>query len=286
MIDDPYSSGAKHYDAAQGVKDNLVNRDFYLGLANTYGGPPRAPTNPTSSEDFYLGLANTYGGPVLELGCGTGRITLPLARQGIDVTGLDASHSMLEVLRAKRAKEPAGVRRKIRVIEGDFRTHYLRDRFSLVVIPFRPMQHMYTTDDQLAALKNASRHLADGGILAFDVFNPRFDILLSGVGEEYLDLEWPAQDGTDRMIRRYFIKDEIDLVNLNFSGRFIFRLCEGDQVLSEEVQPLKMSVYTYPHLKLLFSAAGLESVEEFGSFDRRPIGPEAPEMIFLLKRRQ
>ena len=124
------------------------------------------------------------------------------------------------------------------------------------------------------------------GILAFDVFNPNFAKILTGIGEEYLDLEWPAQDGSDRMVRRYFVKDEIDLINLNFSGRFIFRLCEGDKVLSEEAQPLKMSFYTYPHLKLLFCAAGLESVEEFGSFDRKPIGPEAPEMIFLLKRRQ
>ena len=262
MIDDSYSSGAKHYDAAYSVKEDLVDRHFYLNLANEYGGP------------------------VLEFGCGTGRITLPLARQGVDVTGMDASHSMLEVLRAKLAKESESVQRRTRVIEGDFRTHYLGDQFSVVVIPFRPMQHMYTTEDQLTALQNARRHLSDGGILAFDVFNPRFDILLSGIGEEYLDLEWPAQDGTDRMIRRYFVKDEIDPVNLNFSGRFIFRLCEGDQVLSEEVQPLKMSAYTYPHLKLLFYAAGLESVEEFGSFDRRPIGPEAPEMIFLLKRRQ
>ena len=57
------------------------------------------------------------------------------------------------------------------------------------------------------------------------------------------------------MIRRYYVKDEIDLINLNFSGRFIFRLCEGDQILSEEVQPLKMSFYTYPHLKVLFCAA-------------------------------
>ena len=259
MIDDFYSSGAKHYDAAY---EDLVDRDFYLDLANEYGGP------------------------VLEFGCGTGRITLPLARQGVDVTGIDASHSMLEVLRAKLAKERGSIRWRTRVIEGDFRTHYLGDQFSLVVIPFRPMQHMYTTEDQLAALKNAGRHLADGGILAFDVFNPRFDKILSGVGEEYLDLEWPTQGGTERMIRRYFVKDEIDLVNLNFSGRFIFRLCEGDKVLSEEVQPLKMSVYTYPHLKVLFCATDLEIVGEFGSFDRRPIAPEAPEMIFLLKRRQ
>ena len=262
MIDDFYSLGAKHYDAAYSVKDDLVDRDFYLDLANEYGGP------------------------VLEFGCGTGRITLPLARQGIDVTGMDDSHSMLEVLRTKFAKESADVQRRMRVVEGDFRTHYLEDQFSLVVIPFRPMQHMYTTEDQLAALKNAKRHLADDGVLAFDVFNPNFAKILTGVGEEYLDLEWPAQDGTDRMVRRYFVKDEIDLINLNFSGRFIFRLSEGDKVLSEEAQPLKMSFYTYPHLKLLFYAVGLESVEEFGSFDRRPIGPGAPEMIFLLKRRQ
>ena len=211
MIDDSYSlGGAKHYDAAYSVKEDLVDRDFYLDLANEYGGP------------------------VLEFGCGTGRITLPLARQGVDVTGLDASHSMLEVLRAKIAKEHESVRRRTRVIEGDFRTHYLGDQFSLVVIPFRPMQHMYTPEDQLAALQNARKHLADDGVLAFDVFNPSFAKILTGVGEEYLELEWPAQDGSDRMVRRYFVKDEIDLINLNFSGRFIFRLCEGDKVLSEE----------------------------------------------------
>ena len=145
------SSGAEHYDAAYSVKDDLVDRNFYLDLADEYGGP------------------------VLEFGCGTGRITLPLARQGVDVTGIDASHSMLEVLRAKLAREPEQVRRRTMVIEGDFRTHQIGDRFPLVVIPFRPMQHMYTTDDQLSALKNAGRHLADGGILAFDVFYPSFE---------------------------------------------------------------------------------------------------------------
>ena len=261
MIDDSYSLAAKHYDAAYSVKEDLVDRDFYLELAREYGGP------------------------VLELGCGTGRITLPLARQGVDVTGIDASRAMLEVLRAKLADEPAAVRRRVRVVEGDFRTLCLCDQYPLIMIPFRPMQHMYTTEDQLAALRNAGRHLADGGTLAFDVFNPRFDKLLSGDGQEHLELEWPTEDETGRTIRRYFVKDGFDPVNLVFSGTFIFRLCEGDQVLSEEVEPIKMSVYTYPHLKALFCAAGLESVREFGSFDRQPIGPDTPEMIFLLKRK-
>ena len=260
MIDDSYSLAAKHYDAAYSVKEDLVDRDFYLDLAREYGGP------------------------VLELGCGTGRITLPLARQGIDVTGVDASRSMLEVQRAKLADEPAAVKRRVRVEEGDFRTLCLGDQYPLVVIPFRPMQHMYSVDDQLAAMRNAGRHLADGGILAFDVFNPRFDKLLSGDGEEHLELEWPTEGGTGRTIRRYFVKDGFDPVNLVFSGRFIFRLCNDDRVLSEETEPFKMSVYTYPHLKALFYASGLESVGEFGSFDLKPIGPDMPEMIFLLKR--
>ena len=259
MTHDDYGVGAKYYDGH--TKKNLVDRDFYLELANTYGGP------------------------VLELGCGTGRITLPMARRGVEVTGLDASEAMLNILRQKLAKESEEVRSRVRLAEGDFRSHDLGDRFSLVTIPFRPMQHMYTGDDQVAALTNAGRHLADGGILAFDVFNPRLDRVLSGVGDEYLDLEWPVENRTDQMMRRFFVKDEVDRVNLNFTGRFIYRLCEGDKVLSEEVQPLKMSVYTYSHLKVLFYAAGLESVEEFGSFDWRPISPDAPEMIFLLKSR-
>lgn len=260
MIEDSYRLAAKHYDAAYNVKEDLVDRDFYLGLAREYNGP------------------------ILELGCGTGRITLPFARQGLDVTGVDASLSMLAVLRAKLEEEPAEVQRRVRVVEGDFRTGRFGDQFPLVVIPFRPMQHMYTAEDQLAALTSAGSHLTDGGILAFDVFNPRFDKLLSGDGEEHLELEWPAQDGTGGTIRRYFVKDGYDPVNLVLSGRFIFRLCDGDHVLSEEAENFKMSVYTYPHLKALISAAGLESVGEFGSFDRKPIGPDMPEMIFLLKR--
>ena len=72
------------------------------------------------------------------------------------------------------------------------------------------MQHMYTAEDQLAALRNAGRHMADGGVLALDVFNPRFDKLLSGDGEEHLELEWPAKDGNGGTIRRYFVKDGYD----------------------------------------------------------------------------
>ena len=175
---------------------------------------------------------------------------------------------MLSVLRGKLGSEPDEVRRRVELVQGDMRSERLGREFSLVIIPFRPMQHMYSVEDQLGALTTAREHLAIGGLFAFDVFFPMLSRVEGGIGEEYLDSEWPAADGSGRVHRRYFRKDAYDPVDLNFRGVFLHRLCAGDEVLEEEEQPLRMSVYTYPHLKLLFAAADLEIVEQYGTFDR------------------
>ena len=156
----------------------------------------------------------------------------------------------------------------------------LERRFALVTIPFRAMQHMYSIEDQVAALQTAKAHLAPGGRLVFDVFLPRLDKIYGGVGEERLELEW-RQDG--RTVRRYFRKDSNDVLGQSFSGRFVFRLFEGEKQVAEEEDLLKMCFYTYPQLRLLFKHVGLEVLAEYGDFDRRPLGPEGPQMIFSLK---
>ena len=260
MTHDPYETGARFYDGA-------------------YSG--KRP----GDVAFYADLAAAAGSPVLELGCGTGRVALPIARRGLSITGLDSSRSMLSVLRGKLEAEPAEVRGRVELVQGDMRSERLGRLFSLVVIPFRPMQHMYSVEDQLAALTTAREHLAEDGLFAFDVFFPMLGRVEGGIGEEYLESEWPAADGSGRVRRRYFRKDAYDPVDLNFSGVFLHRLCDGDEVVEEEVQPLRMSVYTYPHLKLLFAAADLEIVEQYGTFDRQPLDADAREMIFVLKRR-
>ena len=260
MTHDEYEKGARFYDGAYSEK------------------------NP-GDVAFYADLAAAAGSPVLELGCGTGRVALPIARRGISITGLDSSGAMLSVLRGKLGAEPDEVRRRVELVQGDMRSERLGRGFSLVIIPFRPMQHMYSVEDQLAALTTAREHLADGGLFAFDVFFPMLSRVEGGIGEEYLDSEWPTADGSGRVHRRYFRKDAYDPVDLNFRGVFLHRLCAGDEVLEEEEQPLRMSVYTYPHLKLLFAAAGLEIVEQYGTFDRQPLDADAREMIFVLKRR-
>jgi len=221
-------------------------------------------------------------GPVLELACVRGRILLPIAREGIAIHGMDLSPAMTRVLRQNLQREPKDVRELVSVFEGDIKTFRSNREYPLVIIPFRPLQHMYTIQDQVAALQTAAFHLEEDGILAFDVFFPRFDSISSGIGQEKIELEWRTTPG--KIVRRYLRKESVDKINQNFTATFIFRTYQDGKLTQEETEPLKMSYYTYPHLRALFLLAGLEIVEEYGSFVRTPLDNSAEQMIFLLKR--
>jgi SAM-dependent methyltransferase len=233
---------------------------------------------------FYLELANKTGGPVLELACGTGRVLLSIAREGIAVHGVDNSASMLKELENSLKRENKDVRELVSVVAGDMRTFRSNRKYPLVMIPFRPMQHMYTVEDQLSALSTAAFHLDDGGILAFDVFYPRHDLLLAGIGQEKLEMEWPVGTDGRKTMSRYFRKEALDKIQQTFDATFIYRTYQDGKVVAEETAPLKMCWYTYPHLKALFMLAGLEIVEEYGSFAKTPLDNTAEQMIFLLRR--
>lgn len=252
---------AKYYDEAYGSKEDLADRDFYVDLAKRSGGP------------------------VLELACGTGRILLPIAREGVAIHGVDLSPAMLDVLRANLRHEPKDVRELVSIFEGDLRSFRSNQNYPLVIIPFRPLQHMYSVDDQVAALNTAAFHLEEQGTLAFDVFFPNFTSLESKIGEEFLELEWAVNSAPGRIVRRFVRKESLDKVNQNFSLTFIFRTYDGGKLVQEETEPLKMSYYTYPQLRALFLLTGLEIVEEYGSFDKTPVDNNAEQMIFLLKRK-
>ena len=233
---------------------------------------------------FYLDLAKRIGGPVLELACGTGRILLPIARQGIAIHGVDQSAAMLAVLRKNLQREPKDVRELVSIFEGDIRSFRSNREYPLVIIPFRPLQHMFTIEDQLAALNTAAFHLEPDGLLAFDVFFPKFEHMNSGIGQEQLEMEWPAKSDSATIVRRYYRKESVDKINQTFTLTFIFRTYRAGKLVQEETEPLTMSYYTYPHLRALFLLSGLDVVEEYGSFDKKPLDNTARQMIFVLKR--
>ena len=253
-------TSAKYYDEAYSTKQDLQDLQFYVDMAKTKGGP------------------------VLELACGTGRVLLPIAREGIPIHGVDNSLPMLNVLQDKLQREVKDVRELVSTLQGDIRNFRSNREYPLVPIPFRPLQHMYTVEGQIAALQTAAFHLEDGGVLVFDVFYPKSDSLLSKIGEEFLELEWTPKSDPGKVIRRYFRKESVDKINQNFSGTFIFRTYQGEKLVLEETESLRMSYYTYPHLRALFMLTGLEIVEEYGSFERTPLDNQAQQMIFVLKR--
>ncbi len=142
MAEDSYYVSAKYYDAA------------YAKFAEQ---------QKLVDAGFYLDLARRSGGPVLEIACGTGRILLSVARAGIAIEGVDNSAAMLGVLRGHLATEPAEVRGRVTLHAGDMRDFRLGRKFPVVTIPFRPMQHMYTHEDQAAALRTAAEIWAMAG---------------------------------------------------------------------------------------------------------------------------
>jgi SAM-dependent methyltransferase len=255
-----YDVSAKYYDAAYAVKSDLVDLPFYVDLARHSGGP------------------------VLEMGCGTGRVLLPIAREGIEIHGLDNSSPMLRILKSHLASEAAEVQRKVHVHQGDMRRFRVNKKFALVMLPFRPLQHMHTLPDQLAALSTAAHHLAKNGRLAFDVFYPKYEMIFSGIGDEIPDLEWPIPAEPAKIVRRYFRKNSVDKIRQIIHLTFLFRTYEAGQIVSEESEPLAMSYYTYPQLQVLFALAGLVPVREHGSFAKTPLDNSADQMIFILKK--
>jgi SAM-dependent methyltransferase len=257
---DSYEILASHYDTGYCSKQDLVD------------------------VPFYVDLARKSGGPVLEMACGTGRVLLPIAKEGIEIEGVDNSESMLRILRRNLAREPREVRERVTIHQGDMRDIRLEKKFQLVTIPFRPLQHMYTVQNQVAALTTAAFHVMEGGSVAFDVFFPNFEGIPANIGKEILDLEWTIDAEPRKIVRRYFRKKSHDKIQQTFSGEFVFRTYEGDNLILEETGPLKMSYYTYPHLRALFLLAGLEPVQEYGSFAREPLDNTSQEMIFVLRK--
>ncbi|WP_207455414.1 class I SAM-dependent methyltransferase [Azospirillum sp. SYSU D00513] len=122
---------------------------------------------------FYKERAAADGGPVLEIGCGTGRLTIPLARAGHEVWAVDVSDAMLAQLRAKLAAEPEAVRARVHAVRADAASLDLPARdFRLAAVPFNVLMLIPDFQAQRSTLASAAAHLAPGGRLALDVMNP------------------------------------------------------------------------------------------------------------------
>ncbi len=225
--------------------------------------------------DFYVAEAKASGGPVLEVGCGTGRILLPTARAGCTITGIDSSGHMLARCRTKLAAEPAEVQSRVTLAQHDMRSFSLERTFALITAPFRVVQHLITQEDQLQFLAAARRHLAPGGRLVFDVFNPWFDKLVGADGVEREDTaELRLRDG--RRLRRCYRIARVRWVDQVSESELIYYV-DGKRY----VQAFEMRWYLAAELCNLLARAGFRAREIYGDFKRGPLVDGCPEIVVV-----
>jgi SAM-dependent methyltransferase len=254
--------------------------DAFPDLPATYDSVPLYSDR--RDVQFYVEEAHAAGGSVLEVGCGTGRILLPIARSGHSMDGLDSSPQMLDRCRAKLAEEPDAVRHRVTLHQGDARDFDLGRQFDLVIAPFRVVQHLTTIEHQLAFLDSVARHLAPGGRLAFDVFNPNFTALTNADGVEREDTpETKLPDG--RSFRRAGRVARVRWVDQVSEIELIYYISSGASI-ERHVMSFDMRWYLRAELVHLIARAGFRVRTLYGDFDRSPLTDKSPEQIVCAER--
>ena len=236
-----------------------------------------APLEGYADVDWFEGLARRTGGPILELGCGTGRIAVPLAQHGHHVVGLDRSTAMLE--RAEQRAQRAKVR--VRWLEGDMRTFSFEETFALIFVGFNSFL-MLTPNDRWACLARVREHLAARGRFALDVFQPDPDLIV-GLDGGVVD-EWERVDPeTGRLVHK------LSSSRANVDG-VTYRVWydeSGDDGAVRRIGGTTTLHYVYRReAELLLSEAGFEVESLHGDYDGNPAEPRSRKLLVVAKRRE
>jgi SAM-dependent methyltransferase len=243
---------------------------------------------------FYLNHAARQAGPVLELGCGTGRITLPLARAGHAVTALDLSPAMLDQLRRKVAQEPAEVQARVQLVQGDMADFAFpapqgggssNSQFALVIAPFRAFQHLLSTEQQRNCLACIRRHLAPGGLYIHDQFEPNYRFVIENMqrgqtGRLDCTVELPGGG----LLQRYVLLN-YDLGRQRLEAQFRLEEYDGEGVLRQtSLERVAMRLTHRQELLYLLELSGFTVEMAFDGYAGKPLGSELASELVLLCR--
>ena len=210
--------------------------------------------------DFLAGLAGR--GAALELGVGTGRIALPLARRGVRVYGIDLSEAMVARLRAK----PGGD--QVEVTIGDFATTTVDGSFSLAYLVFNTIMNLTTQDGQVACFQNVAAQLEPGGCFVIEVMVPALQRLPPGETVRAFDVT-PAHLGFD----------EYDVASQGLISHHYSLVDGGLEVVS---MPFR---YAWPsELDLMARLAGMTLRERWGGWKREPFTSDSPRHVSVWEK--
>ena len=241
---------------------------------------------------FYVALARSLRPKsVLELACGTGRITVPLAeegaRSGFSVVGLDTEANMLKQARDKASRMPAAARKRLKLVQGDMRKWHVREAFDLIVVPCASITHLLELQDQLEVWRRAFHNLAPGGRFVVEATMPNFSAYVESFANPPRTLVEIDRDVTDeprkiRLIRRrtvsYLPYEQRAQI------RFLYEKYHRKSLVECYIDDFESHVYFPRELRLLFLHTGFEVEDCFGDYNRRPLRASSQLMIMIGKK--
>ncbi len=224
---------------------------------------------------FFLGQVREYGDPVLELACGTGRITIPIAGAGFRVVGLDASPAMLA--QGRKKAEASGA--TVEWVLADCRDFTMPKRFAYIFIPFNSITHLHDLKSLQACLGCVREHLHEHGRFVIDVFNPRLDILMRDPAQRYPVAAYPDPDGLGTVtITESNVYDRATQVN---RIKWHYQIGEARE---EKVVENNMRILFPQELDALLHYNGFEVEAKFGDFDGSPFDSASDLQIVVCRK--
>jgi len=222
-----------------------------------------------------LGFAQKTGGPVLDLGAGTGRLTLPSAKAGYEVTGIDSAGEMLTI--AKYKLEEAGLTEQVRLVAMDFTRIELNEIFGLAYCGYNGFLHLIETDDQIAALRTWRQHLRPDGLLVIDVHNPQIEHLAAADGHLSLAEQW--NDPANGHIIHKLVATEIDLADQLYTIHRFYDDTGPDGSLHRTSVTWSTRILFRRELALLLQFAGYQDIRFYGDHELNPWEPDSARII-------
>jgi ubiquinone/menaquinone biosynthesis C-methylase UbiE len=219
------------------------------------------------------------GSPILELGCGTGRLLVPLAEAGFQVTGVDASTAMLALAGEKVLK--AGLNEAVTLVRQDMRELDLENRYNMAFAAINSFLHMMTAEDQVVALARAYQHLKQDGLLVLDLFNPHPDRLLDLRGQVILDKVMSDPCSDERWMK--FRTQTVDLAAQTIhTSLFVDRIdCQGG--VQRTLFSYSLRYIFRGELELLLQRAGFQLEAIYGSYELEEFTDDSDKMIAVAR---
>jgi len=225
---------------------------------------------------FWAEWCTHAGGPVLELGCGTGRISIPLACAGLEVIGVDLSAPMLKVARENLAREPEDIRRRVLLHRADMREFMAETGMGCAIIPIHTFAVLLTQEDQNQALTCIRKNLRPGGKLAFDI-----SIAVNAAVEGPRERRYTSADRSVDFTEQRRVERNPSAGTATFFSTYIFYRPEGIGRFSEQAT---VRILSREEIEGVLITNGFAVEMIWGDYDRSLYTHESPKMIFVARK--